>query len=306
MIDYFQLQFKMFNRKIIDFGTPLLLVYTVLPFGFVLLSNFIFEKTIYANYIYVAAALAIVSKLSAPKRNDFLKSIFSKGHYKKIRMLENVMLCLPFSVFLCYQKQFLFCLILNLCALVIMLFSFSAQLNVTIPTPFGKKPFEYTVGFRNTFFVFPIAYFLTYISVSVGNFNLGVFAMILVGFTCFSFYSKVENNYFVWNYNVSAKAFLKEKTKTCLRYFTFLSLPIIVVLSVFFFSDIYILITFYLLCCAYLTAVVLAKYSFFPSDMSMSQLVLIALSLGFPPLLVVIIPFFYKQSIKKLKAVLND
>ena len=178
MKEYFQLQFKILNRRMIDFGLPLLIGYTLLPFIFVLLSNYLFEKTEFANYIYGLFALSLISKLSEPKRNDFLKSIFNKGKYKKLRILENIIYCLPFTLYLTYQKQFVFSAILNLCVIIIMLFNFSTNLNVTIPTPFSKKPFEFTVGFRKTFYVFPIAYFLTYISISIGNFNLGAFRII--------------------------------------------------------------------------------------------------------------------------------
>ena len=244
----------------IDFGLPLLIGYTLLPFVFVLLSNYLFEKTEFANYIYGLLAVSFVSKLSEPKRNDFLKSIFNKYNYKKLRILENIIYCLPFTLFLIYQKQFLFSVILNLCVTIIMLFNFSTNLNVTIPTPFSKNPFEFTIGFRKTFYVFPIAYFLTYISVTVGNFNLGVFSMLLIGITCFSYYSKTENEYFVWNYNLSSKEFLLEKMKTCLTYFSILSLPIIITLGISFFNQIDILIVFIFLCYAYLTTIIFAKY----------------------------------------------
>ena len=65
----------MLNRKMIDFGLPLLIGYTLLPFVFVLLSNYLFEKTEFANYAYVLFAISLISKLSEPKRNDFLKTI---------------------------------------------------------------------------------------------------------------------------------------------------------------------------------------------------------------------------------------
>ena len=303
---YFQLQFKMLNRRIIDFGLPLLIGYTLLPFVFILLSNYLFRNTEFANYVYALIAISFVSKLSEPKRNDFLKSIFSKNNYKKLRVFENVIYCLPFTLFLAYKKQFVFSLILNFLVIIITLLNFSININVTIPTPFNKKPFEFTVGFRKTFYIFPIAYFLTYISVSFGNFNLGIFSILLIGITCFSYYSKIENEYFVWNYNVSSKEFLLEKTKTCLIYFSLLSLPIIITLGISFFNEIAILIIFILLCYAYLTAIIFAKYSSFPNEINMSQGILIAISFMFPPILLILIPLFYSQSVKKLNTVLND
>ncbi len=306
MKEYFQLQFKILNRKMIDFGLPLLIGYTLLPIVFILLSNYLFKNTEFANYIYSLIALSFVSKLSEPKRNDFLKSIFNKDKYKKLRVIENVIYCLPFTLFLIYKTQFIFSVILNLSVIIITLFNFSTNTNITIPTPFSKKLFEFTIGFRKTFYIFPIAYFLTYISVSVENFNLGIFSMLLVGITCFSYYSKIENEYFVWNYNLSPKEFLIEKTKTCLFFYSLLSLPIIITLGFSFINQIDVLIVFILLCYAYLTTIIFAKYSYFPNEMNISQSILIAISFMFPPILIVFIPLFYSQSIKKLNSVLND
>ncbi len=306
MKEYFLLQFKMLNRRMIDFGLPLLIGYTLFPFAFIIFSNYLFEKTEFANYIFLLIALSFISKFSEPKRNNFLKSIFNKKKYKNLRIVENIIYCIPFTLFLVYKKQFVFSLILNLLIIVFTLLNFSSNINVTIPTPFSKKPFEFTVGFRKTFYVFPIAYFLTYISVSVENLNLGIFSMLLVGMACFSYYSKIENEYFVWNYNLSSKEFLIEKTKTCLIFFSLLSLPIIITLTICFFGEIDILIIFFLLCYAYLTAIVFAKYSSFPNEMNMSQGILIATSFIFPPILFIFIPLFYSQSIKKLNTVLND
>jgi hypothetical protein len=130
--------------------------------------------------------------------------------------------------------------------------------------------------------------------------------VLLIGITCFSYYSKIENDYFVWNYNLSPKEFLVEKTKTCLINFLLLSLPIIITLSFSFFNQIDILIVFILLCFAYLTTIIFAKYSSFPNKMNLPQLILIVISLIFPPILLIFTPFFYYQSIKKLKAILND
>ncbi|WP_338356768.1 ABC transporter permease [Yeosuana marina] len=306
MKEYFQLQFKMLNRKMIEFGLPLIVGYTVLPLVFILLSNYVFEKTEFASYIYVLFTLSIVSKLSDSKRNDFLKSIFNKKKYRKLRVIENVIYSLPFTIFLVYKNLFIIAIGLNLLIISITLFNFNTNINVTIPTPFSKKPFEFIVGFRKTFYAFPIAYILTCISISVGNFNLGIFSMLLIGIICFSFYSKLENEYFIWNFNLSPKEFLLEKTKTCFTYFTLLSLPVLIALGIFFFSEINILIVFFLLCYTYLLTIVFAKYSAFPNDMNMSQGILIGISFMFPPMLLVIIPLFYSQSIKKLKAILND
>jgi hypothetical protein len=305
MKEYFKLQFRLLNRKMIDFGLPLLIGYTLIPFIFILMSNYLFSKTEFASYLYGFIAIGFVSKLSDAKRNDFLKSIFNKKNYLKLRAIENLIYSLPFLIFLVYKGLFIVSLALCLLAILITFLNFNANLNVTIPTPFGKKPFEFIVGFRKTFIVFPIAYFLTYISIEVGNFNLGVFSLVLIGIVCFSYYSKVENEYFVWNFNLSSKEFLVEKIKTCMINFTLLSSPIIIALSVFFFNEIDILLVFFLLCYLYLVTIIFAKYSSFPKEMNVTQGLLIAVSFMFPPILLFIIPHFYSRSIKQLNTILE-
>ncbi|NAS29929.1 ABC transporter permease [Flavobacteriaceae bacterium R38] len=290
----------------IDFGIPLLVAYTLIPIVFILLSKYLFSKTPFASYIFLLLALGIISKTSETKRNDFLKSIFNTRNYLTLRIVENLIWSAPFSIFLIYKKQFLFALALASLSVFTALLNFSITTNFTIPTPFGKKPFEFTVGFRKTFFVYPIAYFLTCMSIMTNNFNLGIFSMILIGLICISYYSKPEHSFFVWNFSLSTKAFLFEKIKTSLKYFTLLSLPITVGLSVFFPEEIIILIGFFVLCNVYLATLVLAKYSAYPHEMNLPQGILIVFSLMFPPILIGIIPYFYSQSVKNLNPLLDD
>ncbi len=164
MEEYFLLQHKILNRKLIDFGVPIWVGYILSPIVFVVLSSFLFYKTEFAGYIYVFIALGLISKLSEPKRNDFLKAIFSKCDYLKIRLFENWIIGVPFIIFLIYKESYLFALILVVLSAIVGLFNFNINTNFTIPTPFGKYPFEFAVGFRKTFFIFPIAYFLTFMS----------------------------------------------------------------------------------------------------------------------------------------------
>lgn len=295
----------MLNRKMIDFGLPILIGYTFLPLIFILGSNYLFTKTAFANYLFGLLALTVVSKLSEPNRNNFLKSIFSKKKYRNLRVLENIIYCAPFTLFLIYKKQFIFSLLLNLAVIITALFNFGTTLNITIPTPFSKKPFEFTVGFRKTFYMFPIAYFLTYISISVGNFNLGVFSILFMALICFSYYSEIENEYFIWNFKQSSKEFLLDKTKTCLTYFTLLTVPSIISLSISFYNEIAVLMILFILCYAYLLTIILGKYSAFPNNMRLPQGILILMSFAFPPILFVVIPLFYSQSIKKLNTILK-
>lgn len=302
MKEYFQLQFKMSNRKLTEFGMPPFMAYSVLPICFLGLSAYLFSQTDFAGYLYILIALGLLSKLTDKKRNDFLKTCYTIKDYLKLRVLENLMVVLPFALFLVYQKSFPFIAILLVLAALSAFVSFSTNFNFTIPTPFYTKPFEFTVGFRNTFYFFPTAYFLTYISITIGNFNLGIFSMLLVFLVSLSYYSKLENEYYIWTFNLSPKAFLAEKIKTGLLYATLSSLPIWIPLSLYFSAELETLLTFLILGYAYLITIIFAKYSVYPNEMNIPQGLLIAVSLIFPPILIGIIPYFYHQSNKRLNA----
>ncbi len=304
MKDHFQLQFKMINRKIAAFGLPLFIGYTILPIVFILLSNFLFSKIELASYLYGVAALSLSSKLSEPKRNDFLKLIFSTKKYRELRIVENLVVILPFILFLIYKRVFIPTLALIIITIILTLINFNTNLNFTLPTPFSKKPFEFLVGFRKTFYLFLIAYFLTFMALYVDNFNLAIFSLLLIGLICMSYYSKLENDYFIWSFNLSPKQFLLEKIKTCFIYFSLLSIPTLILLTIFFFKDLNILLGFLILCYVYLTTLIFAKYSVFPNEMSLPQGIILSICFIFPPVLIAVIPYFYSQSIKRLKTIL--
>lgn len=306
MNDYFRLQYTMLNRRLTDFGLSRWLAYVLLPVAFFLLSAYMFSQTAFAGYLYVLLALSLISRLSDPVRNDFLRSVFSASDYRRVRATENLACSTPFLLFLVYQGDFLFAAALVTLAPLLGLVNFRTTGNLVLPTPFGKKPFEFTVGFRKTFFLFPCAYFLTFMAVYAENVNLGIFSLILVGVVCLSFYATPEAPYFVWNFDRSPKSFLLEKIKTCFLYFTLLSLPIILSLSLFFWESMGVALGILCVCCVYLATIILAKYSAYPHDMNVAQGILIAISLLFPPVLIGVIPFLYAQAVQKLTPFLYD
>ncbi|WP_232829118.1 ABC transporter permease [Aureibaculum luteum] len=295
----------MTNRKLDAFGLYPLLAYILLIIAFFGLSNYLFSKSEYAPYLYIVVALGLSIKLSEKKRIDFLKMCFKTTDYFKIRIVENSLIALPFVIYLIVEERFLPAVVLFLFVNLFAFFNLKTTTNFTIPTPFGKRPFEFSSGFRNTFFVFPIAYIITYISVNVNNFNLGVFSMLLIFIVTLSYYAKLENEYYVWSFSDSSKVFLIKKIRTALLFSTFLSLPIVIFLILFFHSELETLLIFWILGYAYLVTVILAKYSIYPYEINIPQGVLIAVSLVFPPLLIGIIPYFYSQSVKRLKTILE-
>ncbi len=305
---YFVLQIKMLNRHLNDFGVPPALAYPILLLLFVLGSNFIFYsiESEYAAYVYLLVAVSTVLKLGEKKRNDFLKLSFTRKAYGKIRILENVLILIPFAIYLIYESEYLQILYLYLLGLIFSKFTVSTPSSFVIPTPFSKQPFEFSSGFRKTFYIYPVVYWLTYKSVEVQNFNLGIFSLLLLFFTLISYYTKMENQFYVWSFKYSAKEFLLKKIKIGVRFATLLSLPIFITLSIFFTESIVIVIVFQCLCFLYFIQAIIAKYSDFPKQINLPNSMIFALSLSLIPFVVITFRYFYNKSMLKLKSVLND
>lgn len=295
----------MTNRKLSDFGLNPIIGFILVLTGFTGLSIYLFSKTEFAEYVFILIALSFVSKLSETRRNDFLKYCFSDTEYRKLRLIENYIVALPFITFLVYEQLFPSVILLTILTLLMALVNFNSTFNYTLLTPFYKRPFEFAVGFRSTFYLFLFAYFLAFMAVYANNFNLGVFALLLVFLVSLSFYSKPENEYYVWSYVNSPNGFLFKKIKIGLVHLTIVSLPILIALVFFFLSEINTLLIFQLIGYVYLVTIILAKYSAYPKEMNLPQGILIGVSLLFPPILIAIMPFLYLQSIKRLNDILG-
>ena len=306
MKDYFDLQLVMTNRKIEEAGLNPVLVCLLGLILFVVLSEYIFHKTEFAKYLIILVCFSFQFKLSENRRTDFLLSTFGNKSKNKIRVLENSIVCIPFVSVLLFKNLFIEAVILFICSITIALFSFRTSLNFTIPTPFSKNPFEFSTGFRNTFFIFPLAYALTIIAINVDNFNLGIFSMLLISITTLSYYSKPEEEYYVWVYAETTKSFLKKKIIIATKNYILLTIPILIGLLIFYPIKFDLILLFLLIGVLFLWTIVLAKYSVFPDEIHLSLGFIIAFTLLFPPLILVVIPYFYTKSINNLKLILND
>ncbi len=305
MISYFRLQYKIIIRRCKDAGIPPIAAYTMLPVVFIALSSLLFYKTEFAAYIYVLLALTFVGKLSERRRNDFIKVCFGNAHHKRIRLAENFICSLPFLIYLWYAQYHAIALVLFTASMVLAIINLHTTSQFVIPTPFSKRPFEFATGFRNTFYFFSAAYMLTFISVSVSNFNLGLFAMLLVYIIASGFYTKPEPEYYVWIHSHSARQFLLSKIQTALLFSFLLVLPIALVLSFFYFQSTGLILLLLLAGSAFLTYMICSKYAAYPDEFNITQAILLALCIGFPPLLVVFIPYTFLKSENRLRALLK-
>lgn len=302
---YFQLQYKMLHRHFQAFGFPVILGYSLGMIGFIALSYLLFLKVQFAAYLYIMIGLTLISKTSKTDRNDFLKTCFPTEEYTKIRILENLILSLPFILFLVYKFEVLVIIFLIFGAVVLALIDINPKFNFTIPTPFSKTPFEFTVGFRKSYVFILFAYFIVIMAISVSNFNLGAFAFAILFFLILGYYSVPENEFFVWIFATSPAQFLRYKILMALRFTMILCLPIMILLFLFFIEKWWIIGLIPIVGFIYITAFILAKYAAFPKEMNIPQVILFVISIAFPPFLLLIIPYFYNKAIKSLRLILK-
>lgn len=295
----------MINRWFKDAGLNPILAYVVLMFVFLGLSVYLFQKTEIAEYIYLLFAFTLIGRLSETGRNEFVKICFGSAQMKKIRLIENLMCSIPFLSFLLYKQLFISAALLLIMISILAIVNFRTSLNFTIWTPFSKRPFEFSTGFRNTFYLFFITYALTIIAVSVENFNLGAFALLLVFATTLSYYTKPENEFYVWTYNINPRQFLFRKIKTAILYSSLIALPIVMMLTFFFDQNMGLILLFVLVGWLFLIAIIVVKYSAYPDEMNIPQVVLLAICVWFPPVLLILIPYLFRKSENRLSSLLK-
>lgn len=305
MKNYFLLQYRIINRSFLEFGLPVIIGYLIILGGFFIGSEKLFQVIDYANLIYIALYFGLVLQLSDLERNRFLKLCFSKEKYSKIRLIENYLIAIPFIIFSIYKQNFLVTSSIIILATILSFIKFNPIFQRTIPTPFSKKPFEFTAGFRKTFYFFVILMFILFKAIDVSNLNLGIFSIVACFAIILNYYSFPEEKYYVWNFNITSKEFLWKKIRIVLQYSTYLVLPFVAILCISFSKEYETILIFTFLGYLFTIAIVLAKYSAYPEKMNVVQGVFLAFCLYLPPLLVIVIPIFYFQAIKKLKPILK-
>ncbi len=301
---FIALQGKRFKRNLAELGIPIWLVVVMAPPLFFALSKYLFVKTSYAATIYVFIAATLLMQLGATSRIDHLRQIFAKTTFRRLRWLENGLLSLPFVCYLLYESKFSLAGALIGLAILYPFVNARIKIHVVLPTPFRRFPFEFIVGFRRSVLLLALTYYILIKAVQVDNANLGLVALGLTILIGISYYFKPEHPYFVWIYRLSCRDFLIHKVRTSLLCVSILTLPMLVVLAIAFPQQLLIIVIIQSVGFVLLATAVLAKYSAFPREMSLPQALLFALSLWFPPVLLLVVPIFYRQAVKRLNDIL--
>ncbi|MBW1296843.1 hypothetical protein [Aquimarina litoralis] len=302
---YYQLQYRRIYRVFKDFGTEPIIGWPIIIFLFCWISLSFFDQVLYANYIYVLIAVMFVYSFNNAKHKEFLQQHFLASRFKVIVVLNNIIKATPFGFILVFKGFLIEASVLYIITLFISFIKKKKKQTIIIPTPFGKYPTEFIIGFRKTFWVFPLIYSLAGIAIYKENYNLGIFALILILLVCSGYYTKPDPQYYIWIHAKSPKEFLKNKIIIALKNSLLLMIPVLVLLIVFYSKEAHITLLFLVVGWLYIVMYVLMKHAFEYYGLGIFQGIVGVLCLLFPPLMIITIPYFYKEAIHNLNRILQ-
>jgi hypothetical protein len=302
---YFLLQFRRLIRMISDYKINPFLGLIVGSLLFIWISDILFRKIIYPQYVYTGLSFLLIHSLDDQARNDFLKSIFLKKKYIRARLIENLIAAAPFFLFLLFKEKYLPAFTLLVLSSLLSFLNKVGKPAFVVPSPFSKRPFEFSIGFRRTFWLLIPVLAITAISIFYSNVNLGIFCLICLFLIIITYYSGQEPVFYVWIYAKSPRSFLKEKITTAMRYSFLSSLLIAVPLICFNPAQSFQVAVILIIGLLDVLLIVVAVYSNFPVKLNLLQNIQIAMAIFFPPLLLYVVPNLYAQAIRRLNPYLK-
>jgi len=301
---YFFFRLKMIDRLFASSGLPSVIFWVLIPALFVFLSTWAFTSTGFAAYAFVFVGLSMALNNSSKPKTDFLLLLFGERRSRQITMLENILILLPFTVTLVCFHEFLEAFVLVGCSIAMAFINPRVEVSRVLPTPFPAHAFEFLSGFRQNFFFFVLFVFIMLMAVLSANSGLGLFSILGTFFLAVNWHSRQEPDYYVWIYARSPSSFLIYKCRTAVACTGIMLSPILFCFIVFFSAQLFVLLVTLCYGCLLLCISILARYSAYPSEMNLPQGILLAMAIAFPPSLLVIVPLFYKRSVRNLSALL--
>jgi len=278
------------------------LIYGLVPVVFFLLCLMLVERSEHLSWAIVAMGLSAVSRLSGQARNDFLRGLFRGGEYRRIRLAENGLLLLPFVVFLLVKGFWAQTLVLGIVGMSSVWWI--ARFARALPPPFSRRPFEFTVGFRRYWWLLLIAGVLLYQGVRVMNFELSMFAAVLVMLAGSMFLSPLEPGEFVSVHTLTPKAFLHGKVRLLCGQLFLLVLPFLLTVAAVFPGYWLTILIIVVYGYVFFLLNLVIKYAIFPKVAHVGHAIIITFGMIFLPFGLYQIYLFYRRALVRLEILL--
>lgn len=295
---YFQLQYTRLVRLLKEVGIHPILAVLFFSTVFIVVSFKTVHSLSYGQWIYLALSTALLSRI---KNTELLRIIFPNKVLRSLRIIEFLILSIPFSFFLIGSQYYLSAFLLLIINASFSLIDIRTNFSFFIPTPFKKNPFEFTVGFRKTWAIILLLYTLCIIAMSVGNLNLGIVSLGVMYLVMLGYYTKPEDEIFIWMHHLNPQKFLLQKAIVLVKYSSAIAIPLIVAMY-FVFPENWIPITIILFGGSILLILgMLNKYCYFPRESELINGILIGLGFLFPPILPIILIYLTNKASQNLK-----
>lgn len=302
---YFSLQVCLIKRHLRALGITPWVAAVLLPLLFFVGGLLLLDRTDYAAYAIAFFGLSALTQLGGKERNYFLRIQFPRKTYWLLRLVENGICLLPFVILLLVKGFWALALVQAGVGVAMIVLTGDGLNKWVLPTPFSRQPFEFAVGVRKSWPLIIIASFLLLMGVRVANFELALFAYFLVVFTAMGFYGKPEPGFFVWIHHFTPRDFLRRKMFLAVRNLLVLTLPFFLTLGLFFPEHYGLILLALMLGTGYILMMVVAKYMAYPDDLTVPQVFLIALGIFLPPVLLFLIPHYYRRASNRLHLFLS-
>lgn len=293
---YFSIQCRRFyriaqtNRLPIGIGLGLMLaLFSVLSYAF-------FLKVPYASWFYLMGIVLGIISLSKRQRITHLNQIFPKQTMWLIRCIEHLILATPFIIVLMLYNAY-FEIVLALCMAGLGAFYVQRRsLNISLPTPFKKYPFEFIIGFRKLWPFYLLGLVITVMGIRADNYNLTMVTLLIPFLIGLQFYNLPEPLPYVWVHSFEPTHFLRHKIKIAMVQSLILGAPFACLGLMFYPSQYALIVGIQLVGVIYIIAALLGKYAFYPTEINIIQGFCIGAGVLFPPFMLLILPVFYAKA----------
>ena len=293
---YFKLQYKRLYRTSAENGSNLFVGLFITSLLFIVGSVVLIDYFKYGTELYILALIICLNYIGTPDHIYFLKHYFSKRFVLKIRLVENSVIAFPFLIILFIYTSLPY-FVIGLSTSILLALSNGFKLkNHIVYTPFYKKPFEFIIGFRNSWFILIGIYTITTVALVAYNFNLALVCLFLIFILCLKFYSIAESDEWIFLHKGSSRQFLFLKIKTALKQSIVLVFPVLLALFILYPINYLMILSGLLFGITVLTSGVLAKYAFYPNVQSIIGGLIIVMGVFMPPLLIFTVPYLYSRA----------
>ncbi len=296
-----KLEWKRLNRRLKDWGLAKELIILTLFIALILLTilakkSFILFSIL--SYLLIQSAMGV-------KENQFYKSILQEKNYLFFKRCKMVLYALPFLGILMYYGQWLHVLgVLTLVTLIPERLNTFSITNGSIPSPFPTFSYKHNISFRKYFFLQLALLFLIIPAYKYHNFRLALFSVISIQIVIQLGAFLIEPRTYIQIHSRNSNQFLWQQVKNLWIHFIRWPGPIIALLLLLFPHEWIWFVVVIILVMLHGTYWIFLMYSKWPKEIQIPDVLLILISIWFPPLLILMMPFAFKKASENLKTVL--